>query len=252
MLSLFQQSLDKLPKTPAGLGSVSLPSSELALHTKVESCQGDGQRCKCLEKTGRSYQLGTRQGRSGQVWGCEGRGEGKSPVLLLTDNIERINQRVKLIPYTLQGVTDRLRAVQELDAVGVGLIFHWEGPLDMCRIAPARKGCRGFGTRDESRVCLLPITVHPDHNRLIPPLGRVSRLAQKLWFPTFPAPQGYSSIWDPSCSSRKIMSLTVGFQAEHMGLHQTGGCTQLVTSVAITKHPLLQFLFFFFKNAKEI
>lgn len=53
-----------------------------------------------------------------------GRGEGKSPVLILTDNIKRVNQRVKLIPYTLQGVADRLRAVQELDAVGVGLVFH--------------------------------------------------------------------------------------------------------------------------------
>lgn len=68
--------------------------------------------------------MGTRQGQSSRFWGCEGRGEGKSPVLILTDNIESINQRVELIPYALQGVTDRLRAIQELNAVGVGLVFH--------------------------------------------------------------------------------------------------------------------------------
>lgn len=72
-------------------------------------------------------------------WGCEGRGAGRSPVLVLTDDIECINQRVQLIPYTFQGVADGLGAVQELDAVGVGLIFHREGPLDMCCVAPARK-----------------------------------------------------------------------------------------------------------------
>lgn len=68
--------------------------------------------------------MGTRREQSRWFWGCVGRGEGKSPVLILTDNIERVNQRVKLIPYTLQGVADRLRAVQELDAVSVGLVFH--------------------------------------------------------------------------------------------------------------------------------
>lgn len=117
--------------------------------------------------------------------GLQERREGKSPVLLLTDNIERINQRVKLIPYALQGVTDRLRAVQELNAVGVGLIFHGEGPLDVCCVSPARKGHRGLDTRDCSQASLLPITTHPAHNRLMSPLGRVSRLAQKLWFPPF-------------------------------------------------------------------
>lgn len=67
-----------------------------------------------METTGKSYRLGTG----------EGRGEWKSPVLLLTDHIERVNQRMKLVPYTLQGVADGLGAVQELDAVGVGLVFH--------------------------------------------------------------------------------------------------------------------------------
>lgn len=57
-------------------------------------------------------------------WGSEGRGAGRSPVLVLTDDIERINQRVQLIPYAFQGVADGLGAVQELNAVGVGLVFH--------------------------------------------------------------------------------------------------------------------------------
>lgn len=197
MVLVCAKSLEKLSKMPAGLGSVPLPSSELALHTKVESCwghvvTGSGASVWKRQVGVISWELG-EGGQSGRVWGCDGRGEGKSAVLILTDNIQRVNQRVKLIPYTLQGVTDRLRAVQELDAVGVGLVFHREGPLDVCRVAPARKGCRGVGTRDGSWVCLLPITVHPDRNRLIPPLGRVSRFAQKLWFPTFPAPQSYSS-----------------------------------------------------------
>lgn len=72
-------------------------------------------------------------------WGCEGRGAGRSPVLILTDDIECINQRVQLIPYAFQGVADGLGTVQQLDAVGVGLVFHRERPFDVCRIAPARK-----------------------------------------------------------------------------------------------------------------
>lgn len=78
------------------------------------------------------------------------RGDGNGSVLVLTDNIEGVNQRVKLIPHALQGVADGLRAVQELDAVGVGLVFHREGPLDVRCVAPAREGCTRLGTREGS------------------------------------------------------------------------------------------------------
>lgn len=78
------------------------------------------------------------------------RGDGNRSVLVLTDNIERVYQRVELIPYALQGVADHLRAVQELDAVRVGLVFHREGPLDVRCVAPARQGCRRLGTGEGS------------------------------------------------------------------------------------------------------
>lgn len=142
--------MEKLPKRPAGLGCIPLPSSELALHTEVESCWG----CVVTGSSANvwrgqvgitSWELG--EGRAGTVGWAE---RGWKSVLVLTDNIERVNQRVELIPYALQGVADRLRAVQELDAVGVGLVFHREGPLDMRRVAPAREGCGGLGTRDGS------------------------------------------------------------------------------------------------------
>lgn len=88
--------------------------------------------------------------RAGRALWAGLKGDGNGSVLVLTDNIERVNQRVQLIPHALQGVADRLRAVQELDAVGVGLVFHREGPLDVCRVAPAREGCRRLGTREGS------------------------------------------------------------------------------------------------------
>lgn len=42
VLSLFQQSIEKLPKKPSGVGSITLPSSELAVLTKLGSCWGHG------------------------------------------------------------------------------------------------------------------------------------------------------------------------------------------------------------------
>lgn len=134
---------------------------------KLLGSRGDRQQCQCLEKTGRNYQLGARWGQSGHVGGWEGRGDGNRSVLVLTDNIEGVNQRVKLIPYTLQGVTDHLRAVQELDAVGVGLVFHREGPLDVRRVAPAREGCRRLGVRDESWGSLLPSSIYPGRSQQV-------------------------------------------------------------------------------------
>lgn len=105
---------------------------------KLLGSRGARQQCQCSERTGRDDQLGTGEGRAGT-----GRARSSS-VLVLTDNIERVNQRVQLIPHALQGVADGLGAVQELDAVGVGLVFHREGPLDVRRVAPAREGCTGW------------------------------------------------------------------------------------------------------------
>lgn len=107
---------------------------------KLLGSRGARQQCQCLEKTGGDEMTSWEPGE-----GRVGTGRGRSSsVLVLTDNIERVNQRVQLIPQALQGVADGLGAVQELDAVGVGLVFHREGPLDVRRVAPAREGCKGW------------------------------------------------------------------------------------------------------------
>lgn len=188
--------------------------------------RGDRQHCQCSEQTGRNDQLGTRRGQ-GRTLGA-GRGQ-KGSVLVLTDNIERVNQRVKLIPHALQGVADHLGAVQELDAVGVGLVLHREGPLDVRRVAPAWEEAQGWvqGRGPQYPSYSSPFT-QEDQHRLMSPLGRVS---------TFPAPlqQWLRSL----LFVKKTMSLPVAL----CGLYQTGGHIKLVTSMAIARHSLLQFPF---------
>lgn len=58
---------------------------------------------------------------------------------MLTNNIQRINQQVKLITDILQGVVDFLWAVQDLNAKGVWIILHRKRTLDACCVGPARE-----------------------------------------------------------------------------------------------------------------
>lgn len=46
---------------------------------------------------------------------------------------------MELIAHICQGVADLLWVVQELNTVGIRIIFHRKRPLDMCCIDPEKK-----------------------------------------------------------------------------------------------------------------
>lgn len=151
---------------------------------------------------------------------------------------------MKLVPYTLQGMADGLGAVQELDAVGVGLVFHWEGPLDMCCIVPVREGYKVLVQETDPEPSSCPPHRCSLRSQQANASLRTSNLVQNIWFLIFPSLQGCRGDWDHSIQpGGHWVWHRVSWGWKH-GLAPNWRVHWTCHPMAISKHFLLKFFFF--------